>query len=272
MDHPLDGCLRKLNRGEEQLHAIKDSVNALLATELFQPRIEIDRSGRVVIRCIQVREPDESLALLIGECAYSFRSALDHLAYQLATLHSGMPLPPKVERASAFPIFKSGTEYQRHAPAKVQGMSRAAQTSVERLQPYHRRKLPTAVALLWLDQICNVDKHRALHPTGSMLVGSRFGIESTGARFSLRAVEVFARQLTERAMLARFTGEFEGGVVLRQDAAFDVVFAKDAGAPAVRGRSVVGSLLAIRDFVDLAVLPELARFFPGDYEVADSPQ
>jgi hypothetical protein len=206
---------------------------------------------------------------MVGECAFNMRSALDHLAYQLALQHAGGPLPRKIARATSFPIFRTGPEYRKYAPSKVQGMSRETRAAIERIQPYHRSKRPMAITLQWLDEICNVDKHRGLHPTASMLIGSQFSIRSDGpGHFVLRGIDVFPGPLAERAMLARFNGVFEGDVTFEQNIITDVVFDRDCEAPSVRGQSVLFSLAAIRDFLAADAMPELARLFPdAEFEV-----
>jgi hypothetical protein len=268
-EHPLAGCVAKLNRAEDQLHLVKDAINEFLTSGFLELAPDIDRRGRLVARVREVRDPGERLSLLIGECAYSLRSALDHLSYQLALVNVGQPLSDRAARASAFPIYGSGPKYKRHAAAKVFAMSRGAQTEIERLQPYHRRKNPDAVALLVLDELCNVDKHRMLHPTGAMLVGSQFQLQGTGF-FELRSIEVFPRILKSGAMLARFTGRFEDDVTITSHMRHDVVFGRDCAAPSARQESVLGALVAIRDFVAMQVMPRLASHFPGEYVVSSA--
>lgn len=53
---------------------------------------------------VHKRPPLIEWGALIGECLFNFRSALDHLAFDLAVAHSG-PLAPGVEETSEFPIF-----------------------------------------------------------------------------------------------------------------------------------------------------------------------
>jgi hypothetical protein len=275
MDHDLAHCILKLNRAEKVLHEVKDAINAFLASGFFEISPDVDRQGRLIGRSVDVRQPDAAISVLVGECAYHYRSALDHLAYRLATLHSGDPLPSRLARTSAFPIFSSGPDFRRRtkagAPAtgsgihRIQGVSPSARRTIDSLQPYHKRRNPDARALLLLDELCNVDKHRSLHVTAAMLVGSQFRISGTGF-FELHSIEVFPRPIVERAMLARFTGRFEGDVAIEANLASDVVFARDTEARTVRGRSVLLSLVEIREYLAFRVMPELSGFFPGEYE------
>ena len=103
-----------------------------------------------------------------------------------------------------------------------------------------------------------------------MLVGTQFGIESKGGRWSLKRIDVLPRPLTERAMLGRFIGEFDGPVRLTQTILLDVVFGRDSAAPSVREQSVVHTMNAIRDCICTKLMPALAAFFPGEYAVTIS--
>ena len=266
MVHPLRGCIARLNRAEDHLQAVVGYVNAFLAGGIGDFALEMDRQGRAVVRVVEARPPGDGLSLAIGEYVYSVRSALDHLAYQLAALHTGDPLPDSVAASSAFPIARSGPHFRSLARTRLKGVSPKARSAIEKLQPYHRRKMPDAKALALLNDLCNVDKHRMLHPTASMLVGSQFGISGTGF-MELRAVEVFPGELRSRAMLARFTGRFEDDVTFTHNMRLDVVFGRDSAAAGARGQSVVASLASIREFVVAQLMPALVVFFDGEYVI-----
>jgi hypothetical protein len=270
MTHPLDGCIARLHRSEDQLQVVVKRVNTFLAGGPGDMALELDRQRRPVVRVVKARTPEDDLSLAIGEYVYSVRSALDHLAYQLAVLHTGDPLPAPIAETSQFPIAKSGPHFRRIAPGRLKGVSASARAAIERLQPYHRQTMPDARALALLNDLCNVDKHRMLHPTASMLVGSQFGIEATGY-FELRGIEVFPRELRSGAMLARFTGRFDGAVTFTHNMALDVGFGRDCAAITARKRSVVASLAYIRHFVVTELMPALTAFFDVEYTVTMRP-
>jgi hypothetical protein len=186
---------------------------------------------------------------------------------------TGDPLPDKIAKATQFPIFSTGPKYRSGSPSQVRGMSPKSRAAIERLQPYHRKRVPNAITLRWLNEISNVDKHRDLHPIASMLVGSQFGIASSDGPWSLERIEVFPRPLTEGAILSRFIGTFEGNIILAHNMLLDVVFARDSAAPSVREQSVLFTMVAIRDFSCAEVMPSLATFFAGEYEfTVESPE
>jgi hypothetical protein len=271
MTHPLDGCIARLNRSEDHLQVVVERVNAFLAGSPGEMALELDRQRRPVVRVVEARTPEDDLSLAVGEYVYSVRSALDHLAYQLAVLHTGDPLPASVAKASQFPIAKSGPHFRRIAATQLKGVSAQARAAIERLQPYHRQKMPDAKALTLLNDLCNVDKHRMLHPTASMLVGSQFGIEATGY-FELHRIDVFPRELRSGAMLARFAGRFDGDVTFTHNMGLDVVFGRDCAAVRARKQSVVATLAYIREFVLRELMPALTVFFDNtEYGVTKQP-
>jgi hypothetical protein len=104
--HPLDSFLNKLNRAEVHLNAIKDANRELGQIDFYDLRTELHYKGRPVARFRNVRRPkllDVDLPLLIGDCVYNYRSALDHLAFALATSFTN-PLPESWVKTSAFPL------------------------------------------------------------------------------------------------------------------------------------------------------------------------
>jgi hypothetical protein len=124
--------------------------------------------------------------------------------------------------------------------------------------------------LLALEQLNNVDKHRDLHPTGSVLASTQFAVSGTGF-LMLSKIEGWPNELHERAMLARFTGRFdmENGEVefSMPNVRFDVIFGKACAAPAARGRSVLVVLLEIREFVMAILMPAFAEQLGIDYRL-----
>jgi hypothetical protein len=76
-----------------------------------------------------------------------------------------------VRSPTIFSAASAGTTF-RPNPTYTTPRDVTAPGRVERLQPYHRKLVPHARTLQWLDEISNVDKHRLLHPVASMLVGS----------------------------------------------------------------------------------------------------
>jgi hypothetical protein len=111
---------------------------------------------------------------LIGECLFNYRSALDHLAYDLAVAHTGR-LTEKQERESAFPIFWWREAKTRELDARIGAVHPDAQRLIETMQPYGRKG---RAALKYLDALHNFDKHRTLHLVVAQSTGVAYYGES----------------------------------------------------------------------------------------------
>lgn len=207
---------------------------------------------------------------MVGDCIHNFRSALDHLAFQLAEAHS-RPVPPNLIRSSAFPIFKTGNNYRRRGPSgaawKMRGMSRYARGTIERLQPYHRRTHPELWRLWQLDELWQVDKHRMIHLCAAVPEQVQFRVNGLQGVNSV-GVQQYLNPISEGAKLMRLLGDFPvpEEVIVKAEITPDVIFDLDSEARSARGHSVIGTLIAIREVIGLRVLAELDqelhRLFP----------
>lgn len=265
MAHPLDGFVLKLNRAEHHLESLRSAVEGFVKSEFYETVAEFDYKGRLVARLKNVKEPPPELSVLIGDCVYNLRSALDHLAYALATAHT-QPLPEAWAKTLAFPIFETGPLYRgksgRGAAPKLRGMSRGTRAAMQRLQPYHRRKNP-ALQLLWmLEELSNIDKHRLVLLTSANLSGTSFEISGTGF-IRLAGIEVLPVAIKENAVVGRFYGEFlpPPAVKVKANVVPDIRFDKGSDARSVRDMPVLDVLYGIRDLIALVVLAELDKEF-----------
>lgn len=273
MDHPLQGAMLKMNRAEEHLKTIGLMLEEFVKSDFYETVGEKDYKGRLVARAKNVKDPPPELSVLIGDCVFNFRSALDQLAYALASAHTD-PLPEAFAKTSAFPIFNSGPTFRRKGAAggrhKIRGMRPSTQAAIERLQPYHRRKRPLLAALWHLEELSNVDKHRLVHLTGTVGIRSRFGLRGVGFQ-QLTKIEPVFRPIEEKAVVGRFYGDFdlEAGVDVEAQIIPEVVFDRRSEARSIRGLAVFHTLLAIRNCIAFEIFlskdlePEFLRAFPG---------
>jgi hypothetical protein len=167
----LESVRVKLGRAITHRKDLQDAVQEFCASDFFEIKTETDYKRRIVGRAVNVKRPGSDVGSLIGECVLCLRSALDHLAFQLA-LSNTNPLSQKMARASAFPIFRSGPAFRgergRGSAPKTAGMSPAAKRRIEEVQPYHRRRQPLLWSLWQLEELANLDKHREIPLTGAV--------------------------------------------------------------------------------------------------------
>jgi hypothetical protein len=107
---------------------------------------------------------------IIGDCLFNFRSALDHLAYDLALAHTGRqrPLTDREERGSEFPIFWERAGRTDEFDRKIGAIHPEARKLIEDMQPYGRKG---RAALKYVQALNNLDKHRMLHLVSTATIG-----------------------------------------------------------------------------------------------------
>jgi hypothetical protein len=90
-----------------------------------------------------------------GDLVHNLRSALDHLAYQLATVGTPGTEP---SRRVEFPIAKDVATYESEKAKKIQGMKPEVVKAIDDLQPYKGGRNGD---LLWrIHELDNLNKHR----------------------------------------------------------------------------------------------------------------
>ena len=99
--------------------------------------------------------PSTWLAVLIGDCLYNARSALDHLAWQLVVVNCQSP-----STHTAFPIFNDPSLYKRFSKRKLDGMHDDAVAAIKDIQPCYGRNRHWNRTLWALETLGNIDKHR----------------------------------------------------------------------------------------------------------------
>jgi hypothetical protein len=159
----LDGTRLKIIRAKEQIEAFYREVDLFWQSEPKPCEIiqKSDSKKPNYAFVFQINElPPRKWGVIVGEITYNLRSALDHLAWQLALLTTQNP-----SRKTEFPIFNDASKFNNpRGQAKLQHIPIDAQTIIESLQPYHSGNWPPVECLWWLHEINRVDKHREIVP------------------------------------------------------------------------------------------------------------
>lgn len=155
----------KLDRASEHLSAVNNELWTWLRDKPYQITHKFDLNWqKYTIRIRATGRPPSRLSVLIGDCLYNIRSALDHLALALTEANCGC-LPLAAAKQTEFPIFSKAALYASNGVRAIRHMSPAAQAIIEGLQPYKagEPKDWTAIHPLWLlHELSNIDKHRTL--------------------------------------------------------------------------------------------------------------
>jgi hypothetical protein len=90
--HPLDGCRLKLDRAEEHLQTLKSEILAYLERKPY--RMTTGRSPDYTEHSFYLEATElvpPRFSVLFGDVLQNARSALDHIAWQLASLEHVAP-------------------------------------------------------------------------------------------------------------------------------------------------------------------------------------
>lgn len=278
MDHEL-----KLLRAYHHLQDLDAKQAAWLDTELAGVVTEPDpeHSGYFMVKVTATRPPADPFGLIIGDCVQNMRSALDQLAFTLASAYT-IPLPDDIAQDSQFPIF--GDEDRKGRPGAgprlfssnrgrmIRGIDPAAQTIIEGLQPYHRGQDFRTHPLWILRELSNIDKHRLIHPIVAAFKGVMMDLSETG-RFvvpTARAgapgdplqMDVFESIVEGETIVARVNTRFaEEDDEMKVN--FNVplrILLEEAAPGNWPGESVVDNLAVVYNFICTDILPPLSKY------------
>src|SRR4051812_28970000 len=154
-----EGVAEKLRRAHMHRQDFERRADRFIHTNAYSVvrYDDVEAGKRLWIAHVHKRPPVVRWGALIGECLFNFRSALDHLAYDLAVAYTRFPLPSEVEENSAFPIFRTRAPTIRELDKKIGAVHPDARKLIEKMQPYGRKD---RAALKYLDLLQNFDKHR----------------------------------------------------------------------------------------------------------------
>ena len=140
----------------EHLNTLEAELNSLVCRKRYTISNYVNLETRQQIWEL-VNEPPvipDTIPLLLGDCLYNFRAALDHLVWQLVILEGNTPC-----KKNEFPIFDNPAQYKVGKKPRLQGLSADAIVIIDGLQPHNAGN----EALSMLYELNNTDKHRHLH-------------------------------------------------------------------------------------------------------------
>jgi hypothetical protein len=279
-------------RADEQLIALRTAVDSFVNDDPYTVLAEMDAeaSGEFILRAHVLKEPCLlEWGLIAGDVVHNLRSALDYVVWDLSVYESGPvpePIPDRSDwRRIEFPIFYDNSRYdgtpggqgnvpRGSGPDKLWGVDKALHAEFRALQPFDTGQLPNTQPLWVLQELSNLDKHRAI-PVVGLVVHTAFsafpdlvGFPPLPPGFPPFEAEFFdlvgEGPFEHGANLGRM--RLTGGLVIPIAAipvqvdrshAFDIAF--DKGFPAYGGR-VFDELKEMRRLVS-AIIDRLATEF-----------
>jgi hypothetical protein len=271
MSHPLDGCWVKVNRANMHLSLLDERIQRFVDSNPYKVETEPGPNrGEEIVYANTLREPPtQEWSAIVGDIVHNLRSALDHLVWQLtlANGHTPPAVVPRLRHAPGgkwrdvgFPIFFTPrpTDHLGNLISwdtakdlrSLWGVRPSLRADIQGLQPFNHGKDAPKQPLAILDELWNIDKHRHLNFTSSLL-----GLHDTES----------AEPIANFRILQRHTGgPFKGRTPLitrvhvgsdftpiddmhmKPRLSFDISF--EEGPPAYGGR-VIESLESLRDTV-----------------------
>lgn len=164
MGHPLDGPRAKLRRGNLHLDALERQIEAAFKGRAYTTvRESYPERGYYVFRA-KVNRPINAgnMGLALGDAAHNFRSALDHLVWQLSygPRIDGIPAPNPKDR-SQWPISDHGPDFDSRGVQQIRQVQPRAAAIIRAVQPYHLPD-PSLHPLALVRELDNTDKHRLI--------------------------------------------------------------------------------------------------------------
>jgi len=156
----LTGPYLKVSRAKEHLDSLNSGINEFRESESYRYSAEENLQTSEYIITIVFDEPPLPLSLIVGDFICCLRSALDHLAWQLALLTT---LPKFPSRKVEFPIIgKFGSRTEGIISDATKGIPEKAVARIRELQPYNRGSAYKSTHLWRLHTLWNIEKHRHL--------------------------------------------------------------------------------------------------------------
>jgi hypothetical protein len=157
----LAGVQAKIKRAKKHIQELDVALKAFFDTNPYVVGAKRDpQTRKPIYYLVSVEDVDVDIAAIAGNVLQDLRSALDHLAYQLVQVGTGLPSPFNYVY---FPIFDSATKYEAGKLGQIKGMRQDAIDAIDAVKPYKGGN-----DTLWrLHRLNTVDKHRLLITVGS---------------------------------------------------------------------------------------------------------
>lgn len=223
------GCETLIHRAKQHRDSLEECISTQLRAERNNATLRADldpKSGHHIISVKTVpdlSEMQEQVSAMVGDAVCNLRFSLDHLAWQLACVHTdGNPQwPHRIQ----FPIEDDPGAFakrcQRRGRGWISEIAPSIQAEIEKFQPYRgidgqpdSWSGPYIHQLALLRNLSNVHKHRNLTsvyfiPNAFETYGFQLAMSGGGARLPDISFSLNRMELGAEVMRARFVGNVE---------------------------------------------------------------
>lgn len=163
----LEGVRLKLDRAEQTIEEIYEAIVEYISEENYTGVGQFYPDTSEYVLRGKVTKSTGEIGVIAGDVVHNLRSALDHLAWQLALLNTATPYD-----LTQFPIALTPGEFGSKRGQKMIGdLSPNHRARIESFQPYHgTSKAWTPLALADLRTLSNTDKHRLINATAAKTI------------------------------------------------------------------------------------------------------
>jgi hypothetical protein len=236
--HPLDEAHAKLARARGHLEELDREVRRFTADHPYGLRFDDESEPGVIVVRAEAHVLDEPVPMLIGvivgDVLHNLRSAIEYLAWHLATLHRGP------DKETHFPVCDTPAKWRDFGLRFTRRMRPDHKAFIERMQPYHGRH---GILLTPVSALNNTDKHALI---SAVSWGSQFRPPTiTGEVLSMRIEYEGHVPMHDGAPLFRIVElEYAPGskVNVHMDVPYTVLF----GKPFVPGEVAASKLDLVR--------------------------
>jgi hypothetical protein len=242
----------KLERADEHLKLLEEKIGIWLDSRPYTKVDYVDlESGDDIVR-VQFKPVPSEIPPLIGDCLHNLRCSLDYIVHALALCHTGA-LTEEQARIMAFPIIHKPDGWSRGV-GRLRYVSTNACDIIRNLQPYHAGEDAIVHPLWVLEQLQNIDKHRALLLTPTTHTGVTLDnpLRFQPQTFSFSVVNT-AEVYAEVARYRFVKPEDGSRVKVNIEPSVQICF----GNPPAERREVIATLKQIRAFIFNEVFPKL---------------
>lgn len=164
----------KLGRAREHLKELEAEIDRWVHVDGYTigvyPQPE---PPSYVVLAEDIRPPAERIPLLIGDCLYNARAALEYLAYALNAAGAEREMSPEEAERSGFPIVgdvdkdgfsgRGSDMFDSTAGHMLPLVTNDVRAAIKELQPFNEGD-PWEFTDLWcLHELARLDRHRRLH-------------------------------------------------------------------------------------------------------------
>ncbi|MFZ3262915.1 MAG: hypothetical protein WA172_02855 [Terriglobales bacterium] len=233
----------KMGRAKVHLDALYEMVEGFIKSKPYHVLAEDHVEAGEHIVTFTIDDPGFDAALIAGDFICCLRSALDYLAWQLATLTTSSP-----SRDVCFPICaKDSLETQLKITRQTFGIPDQAVLTIKSLQPYVYGEKYELSHLWRISKLWNIVKHRHV------------GMHSTVADFAFpKDLPAPKTEVRDDCGIMRFPITAKPDMNLYPGPEIDIFFG-DEGEGII---TFIDDLADAYQFVGTEVLPQFEKFFP----------